>query len=121
MVLIGQAIRQGFRLAGKIDKKYNLNKIFVDKYVPPGYRKTAYRLIDIAGIGGMVISSAFYLLDEPNAKIRPQKLQQETYSQYQKDSRFSRGSGSRYSKANYSRKQSRQSCINRCKHSKPWM
>ncbi len=53
MVLIGQAVKSGLRLAGKIDKKYNLNKIFIQKYVPPGYRKTANRIVDIAGtLGG---------------------------------------------------------------------
>ena len=47
------AIRQGLRIVGKIDRKYNINKIFVSKYVPPGYRKTANTLIDLAGtVGG---------------------------------------------------------------------
>ncbi len=49
----GTAIRQGLRLAGKIDKKYNLNKIFIDKYAPPGYRKTLHKIVDVAGaLGG---------------------------------------------------------------------
>ncbi len=49
MVLIGQAIKSGIRIAGRLDRKYNLNKIFIEKYVPPGYRKTANRIVDIAG------------------------------------------------------------------------
>ncbi len=49
----GTAIRRGFTIAGKIDKKYNLNKIFINKYVPPGYRKTANKIVDITGaLGG---------------------------------------------------------------------
>ncbi len=49
----GSAIRQGLRIAGKIDRKYNLNKIFIQKYVPPGYRTRANKLVDIAGtLGG---------------------------------------------------------------------
>ncbi len=48
----GTAIRRGLYIAGKIDKKYNLNKIFIDKYFPPGYRKTAKQLVDIAGVFG---------------------------------------------------------------------
>ncbi len=46
-------VRQGLRLAGKIDRKYNINKIFIEKYFPPGYRKPAGRIVDIAGtLGG---------------------------------------------------------------------
>ncbi len=49
----GTAIKRGLQIAGKIDKKYNLNKIFIDKYLPPGYRKTAYKIVDITGaLGG---------------------------------------------------------------------
>ncbi len=49
----GTTIKRGFTLAGKIDKKYNLNKIFIDKYFPPGYRKPAHKIVDIAGaLGG---------------------------------------------------------------------
>ncbi len=47
------AVKQGLRLAGKIDRKYNLNKIFIQKYVPPHQRKFANKLVDIAGtLGG---------------------------------------------------------------------
>ncbi len=46
-------IKRGLYLAGRIDKKYNLNKIFIDKYLPPGYRKGAYKIVDVAGaLGG---------------------------------------------------------------------
>ncbi len=52
MALI-QGLKQGLRIAGKIDRKYNLNKIFIQKYVPPGYRARANKLVDIAGtLGG---------------------------------------------------------------------
>ncbi len=67
MVLVGQAIRQGLRIAGKLDKKYNINKIFVDKYVPPGYRKTVNRIFDIVGTAGGAygIYNAFIAPDTP--------------------------------------------------------
>ncbi len=46
-------LRTGIKLAGRIDRKYNINKIFVDKYVPPGYRKLTRQIFDAAGfIGG---------------------------------------------------------------------
>ncbi len=48
----GSAIRQGLRIAGRIDQKYNLNKIFIDKYFPPGYRPGAKKLVDLAGVFG---------------------------------------------------------------------
>ncbi len=64
MVYLRTAIKTGFRIAGRIDKKYNLNKIFVDKYVPPGYRKTANRLIDIAGAVGGGYGIYRYITDD---------------------------------------------------------
>ncbi len=49
----GQIIRQGLRIAGRIDRKYNINKIFVQKYVPPGYRKSVNKVFDVVGaLGG---------------------------------------------------------------------
>ncbi len=44
-----RGIRTGLKIAGRIDQKYNINKIFVNKYVPPGYRKLTNRIFDIAG------------------------------------------------------------------------
>ncbi len=46
------AAKAAVKLAGRLDKKYNINKIFVEKYVPPGYRKITSRLFDIAGTAG---------------------------------------------------------------------
>ncbi len=52
MVVI-TAIKRGLYIAGRIDRKYNINKIFIQKYAPPGYRKQLNRLVDIGGtIGG---------------------------------------------------------------------
>ncbi len=49
----GTAIKRGFQIAGRIDQKYNLHKIFIQKYAPPGYRKTLNKIVDIAGtLGG---------------------------------------------------------------------
>ncbi len=68
---IGAALRTGIRIASKIDKKYNLNKIFIDKYVPPGHRQLARRAFDIAGIGGMVISGISYYYDNAFSPQKP--------------------------------------------------
>ncbi len=79
-------IKRGINLAGKIDKKYNLNKIFIQKYVPPGYRKTANKLVDIAGMvgGGYGIYNAFIAPDSPgNNAPTIYKKQPETYKPYQ--------------------------------------
>ncbi len=47
------AFKRGLQIAGRIDQKYNINKIFIQKYFPPGYRKTANKIVDIAGsLGG---------------------------------------------------------------------
>ncbi len=77
MVAIGTAIRTGLRLAGRIDKKYNINKIFVEKYVPPGYRKTVNRIFDVAGTlgGGLGIYNtiqSLYAPDTPGNDAIPQ-------------------------------------------------
>ncbi len=52
LVAAGQAVKIGLRFVQKVDKKYNLNKIFVDKYVPPGYRKIVNAIYDVAITGG---------------------------------------------------------------------
>ncbi len=83
------AIKRGFAIAGKIDKKYNLNKIFIDKYFPPGYRKTAHKIVDIAGVagGGYGIYNfiqSLYAPDTPgnDAQIPFQRTRNETGSPY---------------------------------------
>ncbi len=45
----GAALKRGFQIAGRIDKKYNINKIFIDKYAPPHWKPGLRRVIDIAG------------------------------------------------------------------------
>ncbi len=92
------AIRKGFQIAGRIDKKYNLNKIFIDKYFPPGYRKTAHKLVDIAGAfgGGYGIYNAIqslYAPDSPgndNAFQKTVQQQLKTNKPYQTRSGYSR-------------------------------
>ncbi len=45
--------KEALKIAGRIDNKYNINKIFVEKYVPPGYKKLTKQIFDVAGtIGG---------------------------------------------------------------------
>ncbi len=72
-------IRTGLRLASRIDRKYNLNKIFVEKYVPPGYRKLVNRFFDIGLTlsGGYGIYNALIAPDTPgnSAPIFQQKKQ----------------------------------------------
>ncbi len=69
MVYLHSAVRTGFRIAGKIDKKYNINKLFVDKYVPPGYRKNVNRIFDAVGTlgGGYGIYNAIQSLYAPDS------------------------------------------------------
>ncbi len=46
-------LKQALKIAGRIDRKYNINKIFIDKHVPPHLRSPARKLVDIAGtLGG---------------------------------------------------------------------
>ncbi len=118
MVLVGQAIRSGLRLAGKIDRKYNINKIFIDKYVPPGSRKLARQIVDIAGIAGGAYGLYQYLIadDSPGngASIPFRKLPQTSKSYKTRGRsavRFRRsckprsysGFRKRYSRSRYSR------------------
>ncbi len=65
MVAVGRGIRTAIQIAGKIDKKYNINKIFIEKYVPPGYRRYARAAFDIAGTAGLVVSGLSYISDRP--------------------------------------------------------
>ncbi len=53
LMTVTKGIRTAITIAGKLDRKYNINKIFVDKYVPPGYRKITRQVFDVAGaLGG---------------------------------------------------------------------
>ncbi len=48
-----RAIKEATKIAARIDNKYNLNKIFIQKYVPPGYRSRANKIVEIGGaLGG---------------------------------------------------------------------
>ncbi len=77
MVAIGAGIRTGFKVLQKIDRKYNINKIFVEKYVPPGYRKTVNRIFDYGLTTAGAISLWEYLNNDQtfqpgnNAPIQP--------------------------------------------------
>ncbi len=70
---ITRGIRTAITIAGKIDKKYNINKIFVDKYVPPGYRKLTKQIFDVAGAlgGGLGIYNLFTSLYAPSTPGNP--------------------------------------------------
>ncbi len=96
-------LKQAVRIAGRIDRKYNLNKIFIQKYVPPGYRKSANKLVDIAGLlgGGLGIVrfiESLYAADTPgNGATIPFKKRQQftTRKSYQTRRRYSRRNPSR--------------------------
>ncbi len=91
------------RLTGKIDRKYNINKIFIDKYFPPGYRKTAHKIVDVTGAlaGGYgIYGLASSLLDDDDDQdggptfFQPSK----TNKFYKKSNRFRRSPGSKRGK-----------------------
>ncbi len=115
MVLVGTAIRQGLRIAGRIDRKYNINKIFVDKYVPPGYRKNVRLAFDVAGTlgGGYGIYNLIQSLYAPDSPGQPsedgfrQKIQQrklsKTYKSYKTRCRPTIRYRSKYSARPYNR------------------
>ncbi len=105
----GSAIRQGLRIAGKIDKKYNLNKIFIDKYFPPGYRKTAKKIVDYAGAagGGYGIYNFIQSLNAPDspgmsAQIPFQRYEPKTRKSYKTRGRQARCYGGRNTSKRYS-------------------
>ncbi len=87
-------LKQGLKIAGKIDRKYNLNKIFIQKYVPPGYRSRANKIVDIAGsLGGgygiVRFIESLYAEDTPgNRATIPFKKQYPSGKPYQTRSRF---------------------------------
>ncbi len=102
----GTAIKRGLTIAGKIDKKYNINKLFIDKYFPPGYRKTAHKIVDITGaLGGGYglygFAQSLLAPDTPgnSAPIPFQKQLPTTGKSYK--------TRSRYSKRNYCRNTSK--------------
>ncbi len=93
-----RAVRTGLTVLGKIDRKYNINKIFIEKYVPPGYRKLVSRIFDI-GITSAGIVSLYDYLSTPSTDTTggsPVQQQERNYSQSQK-----------YSGRNFSRSRSR--------------
>ncbi len=110
------ALKRGLQIAGRIDQKYNINKIFIQKYVPPGYRKTANKLVDITGtIGGgygiVRFIESLYAPDTPGMSGQiPFKPKASTYQQDKARLRRTGRSGSRKRRkcipANYSRRSS---------------
>ncbi len=83
-------VKRGLQIAGRIDQKYNINKIFIQKYVPPGYRKTANKIVDIAGTlgGGYGIVrylESLYADDSPGNA--PNGFQQKKIRQFTKTSK----------------------------------
>ncbi len=93
LVGLGQAIRGGLRFARKVDEKYNINKIFVEKYVPPGYRKYAKTAIDIAGGAAPLTYIVDYLSNY--SAIQNTGQQAAPYQQQKTYNRFPRRYGSR--------------------------
>ncbi len=90
-IAIGRAIRTGIYIAGKVDRKYNINKIFVEKYVPPGYRNIVNKIFDI-GLTGSGIYGLYKALsaeDSPgnSGQIPFQKQPQTTTSKSYKTRR----------------------------------
>lgn len=84
------ALRKALYFAGRIDQKYNINKIFIQKYAPPHYRKRLNKLVDIGGTlgGGYGIYNAINTLIAPdtpgneNAKIPFQRQRDASYKSY---------------------------------------
>ncbi len=84
MVAYGAAIRTGLRIAGRIDKKYNINKIFIEKHVPPQWRRPAGLAFDVAGLVGTGIAIYSYLTENSNNGILAPQVYEPyaTYKQY---------------------------------------
>ncbi len=113
MVVI-TGIKRGLKLLGRIDNKYNINKIFIDKYAPPGWRPGLYKIVEIAGAlgGGYGIYNYVNTLIAPETPgndvvppIRPkQRYVPKTGKSYQTRGRYTRCPSSRnrrYRKPNY--------------------
>ncbi len=98
----GTALKQGLRIAGRIDRKYNINKIFVQKYVPPGYRNKVNKIFDIVGAlgGGYGIYQfvqSLYAPDSPGMSgIPEQRNGLKTSPSNKTRGRFSRSNRSRH-------------------------
>ncbi len=65
-ILTRRGISTAIRILGRIDKKYNVNKIFIEKYVPPGYRKIVGQIYDV-GLTGALIYNVIDQLTGNNA------------------------------------------------------
>lgn len=78
------ALKRGLRLAGRIDQKYNINKIFIQKYVPPGYRKRANKIVDVAG----TLSGGYGIYGFINSLIAPESPGNSGFPEIQQRQRF---------------------------------
>ncbi len=102
------AIKKGLYIAGKIDRKYNLNKIFIDKYAPPHWRRPLHKIVDISGslAGGYGIYNAI------NSYIAPETPGNDGFSspwsspQTRKQNQARRG----YPRRKYTRRRKFQYC-----------
>ncbi len=100
----GTAIRQGLRIAGRIDRKYNINKIFIDKYAPPGWRPGLRKIVDIAGTlgGGYGIYKYVTSFQDDDGGLEQDGLPTEnvikTDKSYQTRGRYPRRFSNRYRK-----------------------
>ncbi len=84
MPAIVPIVKRGLYLAGRIDKKYNINKIFIQKYVPPGYRSTANKIVDIAG----ALSGGYGIYGFINSLIAPDSPGNSGFPEIQQKQRF---------------------------------
>lgn len=94
-------LKQVVRIVGRIDRKYNINKIFIDKHVPPHLRGPARKLVDIAGtLGGgyglVKFVESLYASDSPgNGASVPYKKFTPARKPYKTRGGFSRRYGTR--------------------------
>ncbi len=104
-MFIGTAIRIASKVA-KIGYKYkylDINKKFIRKYVPPGYRRKAEIITDVA-IGGSIISEiAMMVYDEYAKRPTPSTGQIGKGRGYIQQPSFGRKQYSKY-RRNYRRK-----------------
>ncbi len=100
MVYAKTAIKQGLRILGRIDQKYNINKIFINKYVPPGYRKTVGKIFDVTGAlgGGLGLYNLYESLTTSPGSTDYSPIPQITpsYNKYQKRGRKFKYSSRKY-------------------------
>ncbi len=72
LLFVGSLARAA-RIAHKVGQKYKYfdpNKRFIRKYVPPGYRKQAEQIVDIAMSGGLLYEAYNIIKDEFPQKQR---------------------------------------------------